>query len=80
MKQISGFMNDISDEFKVIVVDAIDEADATGPPGVNRLYLPKHLPDGVVVVVSSRPQERYRLNATDIREVPGWSGRWKRSR
>lgn len=41
----------------VIVVDALDERDTTKElPGVNPLYLPYSLPDGVVVILSSRPE------------------------
>lgn len=39
----------------VLVVDALDEVNtATDPPGVNVLFLPQHLPDGVYFVLSSR--------------------------
>jgi hypothetical protein len=45
----------------VIVVDALDERDSTKElPGVNPLYLPSSLPDGVVVILSSRPEQETR--------------------
>lgn len=46
----------------VLLVDAIDEAVDDGlPPGANRLCLPRDLPAGVFVVLTSRPQAGYRL-------------------
>jgi NACHT domain len=39
----------------VLVVDALDEADRTGPgAGANRLFLPRTLPPGVFVIVTTR--------------------------
>ncbi len=38
----------------VVVIDAIDEADVP-PPTCNWLYLPKHLPKGVYVILTYRP-------------------------
>ncbi len=45
----------------VIVVDALDERDTDDElPGVNPLFLPQHLPRGVVVVLASRPEQETR--------------------
>jgi AAA ATPase domain len=39
----------------ILLVDALDEADASGLAfGTNRLYLPKELPEGVFIIVSTR--------------------------
>jgi hypothetical protein len=54
----------------VIVVDALDEAEDTGlPPAANRLFLPKVLPEGVFMILTTREDHDYRLDvdrATDI--------------
>jgi hypothetical protein len=40
----------------LIVVDALDEAENTGlPSGTNTLYLPPSLPDGIYIIVTTRP-------------------------
>ncbi|MGN9758110.1 ATP-binding protein [Streptomyces sp. SD31] len=46
----------------VLVVDALDEAEAAADVRANVLYLPKHLPEGVFFIVSSRTRDR-----TDLR-------------
>jgi hypothetical protein len=46
-----------------IVVDALDEADETGPAGANPALLPDHLPHGVFVLTTSRSADR--IVATD---------------
>jgi len=38
----------------VILVDALDEAEPAPAPAVNRLYLPRSLPDGVFFILTSR--------------------------
>jgi hypothetical protein len=46
----------------VILIDALDESNRDGlAPGVNPLYLPPSLPEGIVVVLTTRPErpERY---------------------
>ncbi|MCX5077578.1 AAA family ATPase [Streptomyces sp. NBC_00513] len=53
----------------VIVVDAIDEAADDGRPGINRLALPRQLPDNVYVVVTSRGRNAYELDADRIRHM-----------
>jgi hypothetical protein len=46
----------------VVLIDAIDEVEDIGlPTGVNRLYLPQTLPEGVFFVVTTRPKADYRL-------------------
>lgn len=41
----------------MLFIDALDEASGDGlPPGVNPLFLPPSLPEGIVVVVTSRPR------------------------
>lgn len=62
--QDAGFLNrllgEISDTLKanekaIIVVDALDEVDTLGlSPGVNTLYLPVTLPQGLYVIVTTR--------------------------
>lgn len=43
----------------ILLVDALDEADATGQPeGANPLYLPLTLPPGVYVILTSRRRTR----------------------
>lgn len=52
----------------VVLVDALDEAEHIGTlTAVNRLYLPPVLPEGVFVVITTRPQTDYCL-AVDNRE------------
>ncbi len=42
----------------VLAIDALDEADRLGlAPAVNSLYLPSSLPEGVYVIVTTRPLE-----------------------
>ncbi|MHA5053653.1 AAA family ATPase [Streptomyces sp. SD15] len=41
----------------VVTVDALDEVSDIGDPRQNLLYLPPRLPDGVFVVVSTRPRD-----------------------
>jgi hypothetical protein len=53
----------------VVLVDALDEADPPPATGVNRLYLPETLPDGVYVVVTSRPQPQYGISAQRVRPI-----------
>jgi hypothetical protein len=58
------------DKKLVVLVDALDEADLDSTAGgANRLYLPNTLPNGVNVVVTTRPEDDLRLTAgsqTDI--------------
>jgi len=53
-------------ETTVVLVDALDESSRDGlEPGVNPLYLPRSLPDGIVVVLTTRPEtpdERIRFD------------------
>jgi len=68
----SRLLKEASDRTKpvVIVVDALDEAEDTGlPPAANRLFLPKVLPEGVFMILTTREDHDYRLDvdrATDI--------------
>ncbi|GAA0990063.1 hypothetical protein GCM10009555_075210 [Acrocarpospora macrocephala] len=41
----------------VVVLDALDEVSHAGDPRENLLYLPPRLPDGVFLVVSTRPRD-----------------------
>jgi hypothetical protein len=46
----------------VLTIDALDEADRLGlAPAVNSLYLPSSLPQGVYIVVTTRPLDDMRL-------------------
>lgn len=50
------------DDPVIVVVDALDESSLDElPQGVSRLYLPSDVPSGACFVVSSRPEEHYRL-------------------
>lgn len=52
----------------VLAIDALDEADRFGlPPAANALYLPTSLPEGVYVIVTTRPLEDMRLHAAHLR-------------
>jgi hypothetical protein len=75
----SGFLDDVlrlvvgrpgQERPTVLLVDALDEAEAPAGPelraGVNRLKLPASLPDGVVVVASIREGVPAGLAATEI--------------
>ena len=54
----------------VVVVDALDEAEDTGlPAAVNRLYLPRTLPEGAFFVLTSRPERDYRLDVDHLTEI-----------
>ncbi len=56
------------DQPVVVLVDALDEAEDVGlAASANRLYLPKVLPRGVFVILTSREQMDYRLDV-DRRE------------
>ena len=47
----------------VLAIDALDEADRLGlAPAVNTLYLPTLLPEGVYIIVSTRPLEDLHLH------------------
>lgn len=49
----------------VIAVDSLDESDRTGlAPNVNSLYLPPSLPQGVFIVVTTRPLSEMRLQVS----------------
>ena len=55
----------------VVLVDALDESDVTGlAPGANRLLLPRTLPPGVFVVVTSRELTDQRLTVDHPHPVP----------
>jgi hypothetical protein len=55
----------------VVLVDALDESDVTGlAPGANRLLLPRTLPPGVFVVVTSRDLDDQRLTVDHLYAVP----------
>lgn len=55
----------------VVLVDALDESDVTGlAPGANRLLLPRTLPPGVFVVVTSRDLADQRLTVDHPYPVP----------
>jgi hypothetical protein len=59
------------DEPVVLLVDAVDEATDDGlPAGANRLFLPRDLPPGVFIVLTSRPLADYRLVVERLRLVP----------
>lgn len=76
--QDSGFLSQLLSEAAandknrpvVILVDALDEAEDIGlAPGANRLYLPLALPEGVYFVVTTRPEQDYRLRVDRSREI-----------
>jgi hypothetical protein len=68
-----GLLSDaaaLSDAPVIVVVDALDEAEAALPEsGANRLMLPSVLPDGVYFLVTSRPQHDDQLYAENVRTV-----------
>lgn len=52
----------------VLAVDSLDESDRTGlSPNVNTLYLPPSLPQGVYIVVTTRPLSEMRLQVSQSR-------------
>ena len=54
----------------VVVVDALDEAEDTGlSASANRFYLPRVLPDGVFLVVTTREEADYRLDVDHEAEI-----------
>jgi AAA ATPase domain len=54
----------------VIVVDALDEANRTGyRAGVNRLYLPRTLPAGVFMILTTRDEDDIQLVADKQTEI-----------
>jgi hypothetical protein len=54
----------------VIVIDALDEAEDVGlPPGQNRLRLPRVLPQGVFIVVTTREESDFRLDVDSLRNI-----------
>lgn len=54
----------------VLVVDALDESERLGiGPGGNLLHLPFTLPDGVYLVVTSRPLDDLQLQVSNSREL-----------
>ena len=53
----------------VVVVDALDEVEDTGPPATNRLYLPRALPPGVFFVLTTREEADYRLDVDNEAEI-----------
>jgi hypothetical protein len=76
--QDSGFLSQLLTEVSgpgdrrpvVLLVDALDEAEqAPASTGVNRLYLPPSLPDGVFVIISSRELVDYELFADRRRDI-----------
>jgi hypothetical protein len=61
--QDAGFLNQLLREISgkqepqektVIMVDALDEVDAMGSQGPNKLYLPHTLPKGIYIIVTTR--------------------------
>jgi KaiC/GvpD/RAD55 family RecA-like ATPase len=54
----------------VIVIDALDEAEDVGlSPGENRLRLPRALPQGVFIVVTTREESDFRLDVDNSRDI-----------
>jgi hypothetical protein len=54
----------------VMLVDALDESEpAKGREGRNRLDLPKSLPDGAFIVVSTREQMDYQLDVSHRKDI-----------
>ena len=52
----------------VLAIDSLDESDRTGlSPNVNTLYLPPSLPQGVYIVVTTRPLSEMRLQVSQAR-------------
>jgi hypothetical protein len=52
----------------VLAIDALDEADRLGmPAAVNTLYLPFSLPEGVYVILTTRPLDDLRLSVAQQR-------------
>lgn len=65
----SGFLSQLLGEAAgraqqpiVVVVDALDEAEDSGPPDANRLFLPRVLPAGVFFVLTTRDEADFRLD------------------
>jgi len=76
--QDSGFLSQLLTEVSslkdrqpvVVLVDSLDEAEeAPAQTGVNRLYLPPSLPDGVFVIVTSRELVDFELFADRRRDI-----------
>jgi len=60
---LSKLLNEVSDRERdnvIIVVDALDEAES-GQGSANALFLPRHLPQKIFFVLSTRKEERVRL-------------------
>jgi hypothetical protein len=52
----------VPDKKLIIMVDGLDEVEETDMPGVNKLYLPSLLPQGVYIVVTTRPGQTLRID------------------
>jgi len=55
-------LEQVTDKKLIIMVDGLDEVEETDMPGVNKLYLPSLLPQGVYIVVTTRPGETLRID------------------
>lgn len=61
---------DVGNRPLILAIDALDEAEwRTLPPRVNVHYLPPSLPEGVYIVVSTRPDERMPLEIARRRDI-----------
>lgn len=68
MECLSEAAQDSKNHPIVLAVDSLDESDRTGlSPNVNALYLPPSLPQGVYIVVTTRPLSEMRLQVSQLR-------------
>ncbi|MEN8221267.1 MAG: hypothetical protein ABFS56_33945, partial [Pseudomonadota bacterium] len=59
---LENLLEIVPDKKLIIMVDGLDEVEETDMPGVNKLYLPSLLPQGVYIVVTTRPGQTLRID------------------
>lgn len=60
---VSDAAANVANQPIVIAVDSLDESDRLGlAPSVNSLYLPSYLPQGVYIVITTRPLQDFHLH------------------